>query len=276
MSAPEVGARLGHPRIHLHRTDSTNERARALAIGGAPHGTLITAAEQSAGRGRQGRAWSAPPGSSLLMSLLLRPPPDLLPLIAAVATCDALSAYTGTGTGTGTEAMIKWPNDIVLDSPHGLAKLAGILVEGRPQEGWAVLGMGVNVAVELERLPPDVRARAATLGGRPRDVEPLLAELLSALERRLAQPTDELLAAWSARDVLRGRTVRWGVPGHGDTSERRDGLGHQDTHGQGGPAGYSEGTAQGIDGAGRLVVALPAGGQTTLEAGEVHLAPVTC
>ena len=61
---------LGHPRLHLRSTDSTNERARALALAGAPHGTLVTAAEQTAGRGRQGRRWSAPAGSALLMSLL--------------------------------------------------------------------------------------------------------------------------------------------------------------------------------------------------------------
>src|SRR5580693_7229710 len=79
---------LGHPRVHLRRTDSTNERARALALAGAPHGTLVTASEQTAGRGRQGRSWSAPAGQALLMSLLLRSPPSLLPLIAAVAVCD--------------------------------------------------------------------------------------------------------------------------------------------------------------------------------------------
>src|SRR5438445_13549718 len=96
---------LGRPRLHLRNTDSTNERARALAAAGAPHGTLVTAAEQTAGRGRQGRSWSAPAGSSLLMSLLVRwrtgeevgalagkggieEEPRLLPLIAAVAVCD--------------------------------------------------------------------------------------------------------------------------------------------------------------------------------------------
>ncbi|HTA04728.1 MAG TPA: hypothetical protein VK774_00055, partial [Solirubrobacteraceae bacterium] len=83
-----TGAALGRPRLHLRRTDSTNDRARELALAGAPHGTLVTAAEQTAGRGRQGRRWSAPAHSALLMSLLLREPPQLLPLIAAVAVCD--------------------------------------------------------------------------------------------------------------------------------------------------------------------------------------------
>jgi BirA family transcriptional regulator, biotin operon repressor / biotin---[acetyl-CoA-carboxylase] ligase len=242
------GATLGHPRLHHLQIDSTNERARELALAGAPHGTLVTAAEQTAGRGRQGRTWSAPAGSSLLMSLLLRwaptaPPPGLLPLIAAVAACDAL----------GTEPRIKWPNDIVILSPTGgLAKLAGILVEGRPQERWAVLGIGVNVAVELDGLPLELRGTAATLGRGAEDVEPLLEQLLSALSGRLTQPTAELLAAWGARDALRGHRVRWGqiaADGHS-----------------------SEGIAQGVDGTGRLVVALDSGGQTALEAGEVHLA----
>jgi BirA family biotin operon repressor/biotin-[acetyl-CoA-carboxylase] ligase len=249
---------LGRPRVHLRRTDSTNERARALALAGAPHGTLVTASEQTAGRGRQGRSWLAPAGSSLLMSLLLRRPPTLLPLISALAVCDV----------AGEDAQIKWPNDIVVfeDTAEGpaLAKLAGILIEGRPQEGWAVLGIGLNVAVRLEELPPELRpgagrgagtgaARpAATLGGTPADIEPTLSRLLAALEHRLGERPDATLAAWRARDALRGREIAWAARG-----------------GTGSTAG---GTAQGIDGEGRLVVALADGGRVTLGAGEVHLA----
>ena len=81
---------IGHPRVHHRLTDSTNERARALAAAGAPHGTLVTADEQQAGRGRQGRAWSAPPGAAVLMSVLLRELSATLPLAAAVAVCEAL------------------------------------------------------------------------------------------------------------------------------------------------------------------------------------------
>jgi BirA family transcriptional regulator, biotin operon repressor / biotin---[acetyl-CoA-carboxylase] ligase len=240
--APEP--RLGRPRVHLRSTDSTNERARVLAAAGAPHGTLVTTAAQSSGRGRQGRSWSAPPGSSLLMSLVLRPAPRLTPLVAAVAVCDALRA------SGAPQARIKWPNDIVVEGAGGLEKLAGILVEGRPQEGWAVLGIGVNVAVELEQLPPEVRGRAATLGLGQEAVEPLLEDVLAALQRRLGQTPRELIDAWSARDVLRGREVSWG------SSERP-----------------RHGTAAGIDGDGRLIVELPGGGRTELEAGEVHLQP---
>jgi BirA family biotin operon repressor/biotin-[acetyl-CoA-carboxylase] ligase len=239
--APEPGA-LGRPRLHLRRTDSTNERARELASGGAPHGTLVTAAEQTAGRGRHGRRWSAPAGSSLLMSLVLRWPavrrsPELLPLAAAVAVCDV----------AGEAAQIKWPNDIVLDAPPGLAKLAGVLIEGRPQERWAVLGIGLNVAVDLAELPAEVRANAATLGRPPGEIEPTLQRLLAALERRLCEPEEATLAAWRARDALRGRDIAW-------------------------PSG--RGRAAGIDGTGRLIVALAGGGQATLEAGEVHLLQV--
>jgi len=240
---------LGAPRLHLRSTDSTNERARELALAGAPAGTLVTAGEQSAGRGRQGRRWSAPAGSSILMSLVLHSPPPLLPLMAAVAVCDV----------AGPDALIKWPNDVVVMSggPDGVpAKLAGILVEGRPQQGWAVLGIGLNVAVDLAELPEELRppapgqepaegARpAASMGREPGDLEPLLAELLTALERRLSEAPGLTLEAWRARDALLGRRIAWNG-GHG--------------------------IAGGIDGNGRLIVALEQGGHTELTAGEVHL-----
>jgi BirA family biotin operon repressor/biotin-[acetyl-CoA-carboxylase] ligase len=264
--ATPTSAGLGRPRLHLRRTASTNERARELAIAGAPHGTLVTASEQTAGRGRQGRHWSAPPHSSVLMSLLLRWPisdrsPELLPLMAAVAVCDA----------AGEQALIKWPNDVVTATDDGagdnhllpagerstqLAKLAGILVEARPQQRWAVLGIGLNVAVRLEDLPAELRPGgqqiagegsglpAATLGLAPSDVELTLARLLGALERRLTEDAATTLEAWRARDALRGREVVW----------------------SGG-----RGRADGIDGTGRLVVSLAGGGSTTLGSGEVHL-----
>jgi BirA family transcriptional regulator, biotin operon repressor / biotin---[acetyl-CoA-carboxylase] ligase len=262
-SAASTG--LGRPRVHLRRTDSTNERARVLALAGAPHGMLVTAAEQTAGRGRQGRRWSAPPGSSLLMSLVLRHPAPLLPLIAAVAVCDVV----------GERALVKWPNDIVLaaadvadadeDAGHplgetALSKLAGILIEGRPQEGWVVLGIGVNVAVDPHELPRELRAGsagsagerapmpAASLGGSAADVEPLLGRLLDALSRRLAEPAESTLEAWRARDALHGREIAWSA-GHG--------------------------RAQGVDERGRLVVALDDGEHTALSAGEVHLEEIS-
>ncbi len=266
---------LGSPRLHLRRTDSTNDRARALAIAGAPHGTLVTAAEQTAGHGRQGRAWTAPAGSALLCSLVLRNPPALLSLIAGVAVCDAV----------GPRARVKWPNDVVVETAGSgshaaeprrtgatggrpartdqpvapaLAKLAGILVEGRPQEGWAVLGIGVNVATGVADLPADVRERAASLEEPPSAIEPLLAELLDALARRLGEPSEQVLGAWRARDALLGREVSWArVP---PIAGGRPPI-----------AGGRHGRADGVDDTGRLVVRLAGGAVATLDAGEVHL-----
>ncbi len=221
---------VGSPRVHLRRTDSTNERARELAELGAPHGTIVTAGGQSAGRGRQGRSWVAPEGRALLCSLLLRDPPRLLPLAAGVATASVV----------GPRALVKWPNDVLLDG----RKVAGILVEGRPQERWAVVGIGVNVAFEPEDFPPELRDSAGTLGLGPDAIEPTLERLLEALERSIAASPQAVLEAFRARDALLARQVRW--------------------------AG-GEGRAAGVDGDGRLVVETPQG-RVTLDAGEVHLA----
>lgn len=226
---------LGSPRLHLAITDSTNTRARELAVAGAPHGTLVTAGEQLAGRGRQGRTWSAPPGRALLCSVLLRNPPRLLPLLAGVAVAEVASS-------AGARAQVKWPNDVLIDG----RKVAGILVEGRPQERWAVLGIGLNVALALEDFPPELRTTATTLGLAPKAVEPTLAVLLEVLERWLAQPADVVLEAVRARDALRGHRVSW----------------------SGG-----EGIADGIDGAGRLIIQAGDGRRVALDAGEVHLGP---
>ena len=224
---------LGRPRRHYRATDSTSDRARALAVAGAPHGTLVTAGEQHAGRGRQGRSWSAPRDRALLMSLVLREWPPLLPIAGAVAVAD----IAGSGA---SDVTIKWPNDVLLDG----RKLAGVLAEGRPQEGWAVLGIGLNVAVRREDLPPELRARAATLALEPAAIEPTLDRLLRALERRLAQPTADMLAEYRARDALAGREVRWA---------------------------QGAGIARGVDDSGRLLVELAGGARTALDSGEVHL-----
>ena len=130
---------LGAPRLHLRLTDSTNSRARELALGGAPHGTIVTATEQSAGRGRQGRTWSAPAGSSLLLSVVLRDPPQLLPLTAAVAVAEVV----------GGQALIKWPNDVVVEQaqPGG----AGAGEGGRDPRGGAPAGAMGGAGDRAER-----------------------------------------------------------------------------------------------------------------------------
>ncbi len=143
---------FGHPHLHLRLTGSTNERARALAEAGAPSGTIVTAGEQSAGRGRRGRVWSAPAGKALLYSAILRPldrEHALLPLSVPVAVCEAIESIAP------VECAIKWPNDVWIDE----RKVAGVLIEARPPD-WAVIGVGVNVAIEAGEFP-----RLAALAG---------------------------------------------------------------------------------------------------------------
>jgi len=231
---------IGHPRAHHRLTDSTNRVARDLAAAGAPHGTLVTAGEQSAGRGRSRRAWVAPAGSSVLMSVVLREPGQggpLLPLTAAVALADVLAELVG-------DVRIKWPNDVWV----GGRKVAGILVEGRPQEDWFVLGIGLNVSISAEQLPDELRDTATSIaasgGGRHR-VEDLLKTLLTVLDRRLGQKPAEVLGAWRERDALLGSAISWGG---------------------------GEGVAAGVDYSGALLVDT-ADGRVALDAGEVHLHP---
>jgi BirA family transcriptional regulator, biotin operon repressor / biotin---[acetyl-CoA-carboxylase] ligase len=221
---------IGRPRVHYRRTGSTNERARELAASGAPHGTLVSADEQTSGRGRQGRTWIAPRGSAVLMSLVLRQFGETLPLAAAVAVSEALPL----------PALVKWPNDIWIEG----RKVAGILVEGRPLEGWAVLGVGVNVSI-LE-FPAELRdvATSLRLAGSNSSNEEVLERVLAGLDHWLERPANQVLAAWRTIDALRGSQVRW--------------------------AGGS-GRATGINEAGALLVDTDAG-RVTLDAGEVHLA----
>ncbi len=223
-------SRLGRPRLHLRSVGSTNERARELAEAGAPHGTAVTAGEQTAGRGRQGRGWSTPPGSAIALSLVIRDPDPLLSLRAGLAVADL----------AGAGARVKWPNDVLLDG----RKVAGVLVEGRPQAGWAVLGIGVNAALDLALLPEELRGVAGTLGLAPRELPRALEELLRALETRLAEPGDATLAALRERDALAGRPLRW----------------------EGGA-----GTGAGIAADGALLVRRADGTLHELAAGEVHL-----
>lgn len=249
--AVRAGSVLGLPRLHLRVTDSTNTRARELAAAGAPHGTLVIAGEQRAGRGRQGRTWSAPAGRALLCSLVLRHPPELLSLAAGLAVAEVADAARGAGvvedaadatSGAGAPdapARVKWPNDVLVDG----RKVAGILVEGRPLEGWAVLGLGLNVALRVDDLPPEVRDRAGTLGLRPEAIAPTLERVLEALAQWLDAPKEAVLAGVRERDALVGQAVRWAA---------------------------GEGVAAGIDGDGRLVVDTEQGRQL-LSAGEVHL-----
>jgi BirA family biotin operon repressor/biotin-[acetyl-CoA-carboxylase] ligase len=236
-----AGPAFGEPHHHLESTDSTNDRARELAIEGAPSGTVVTADEQSAGRGRHGRRWSAPAGTALLYSAVLRPLDLrhlLLPLAAPVAVAEACESVGG------VECRIKWPNDVWLDE----RKLAGILIEARPPE-WAVIGIGVNVAIAANEFPEDLRWPATSLGAGA-SADAVRAAVDTALGRWVEAPADDILAAFAARDALRGREVSWdGGP---------DELGRS-------------GVADGIDERGNLIVAGAGGERVALGSGEVSL-----
>jgi BirA family transcriptional regulator, biotin operon repressor / biotin---[acetyl-CoA-carboxylase] ligase len=243
----EVSTPFGTPHRHFRQVGSTNTVARELAAAGAPHGTVVTAEEQTAGRGRQGRTWTAPPGAALLYSAIVRPlgpRHPLLPLAVPLAVCEVAETLR-----PGVECKVKWPNDIHLDG----RKLAGILIEARPQDGWAVLGVGFNLTIPAADFPEELRDRATSLFDEPRAVGNLSYGRITnsareALSERLAEwlAADEatVLAAWRERDALLGREVSW---------EKGSGV------------------AEGIDERGYLIVRVADGDRVTLGAGEVHL-----
>jgi BirA family biotin operon repressor/biotin-[acetyl-CoA-carboxylase] ligase len=170
-------------QIHYLTTiDSTNALAKKLADQGAPEGTLVITEEQTAGRGRRGRAWVSPAGANLLFSVLLRPPLEgdrifVLTMVLALAGVKALREVAG------VRAMIKWPNDLYV----GTKKLAGILTEfsvrGKKID-WTVLGMGMNVSWRPEA-PKGSGAPATSLleeRGQRVSRNDLLSEILTGFE----------------------------------------------------------------------------------------------
>lgn len=277
------GTSFGAPHRHFRLTDSTNARARELVEAGAPHGTIVTATEQTAGRGRQGRTWTAPPNKALLYSAILRPLDErhlLLPLAVPLAVCD-----TAEELAPGIECRIKWPNDIWIEE----RKLAGVLIEAKPQDSWAVIGVGLNLSISPDEFPPDLKDTAISLfdpskGSRgevrevPRkaahrretpaakplqhsersvseanpgtfpDFPPTPPTAAKVLNRHLASWVEAdratILAEWRVRDALKGRQISW-----------QDG----------------EGVADGIEDSGDLVVVASGGDRVVLGAGEVHL-----
>jgi BirA family biotin operon repressor/biotin-[acetyl-CoA-carboxylase] ligase len=234
--------RFGLPRRHYRVTDSTNERARELALAGAPGGTVVTAEEQTSGRGRRGRAWAAPPGKALLYSAILRPlgrEHGLLPLAVPLAVCEAVEALSS------RECRVKWPNDVWI----GESKAGGVLLEARPSD-WAVIGIGLNLAIEPAEFPPDLRWPATSVGQGV-----TAAAALAGIDERLGLLVDaaprRVLEEFAARDALRGREIHW--------------------EGGGGDFPSGAGRAEGIDDHGNLLVSTADGQRLSLGAGEVQL-----
>ena len=241
-------------------TGSTNADALALLRAGEPEGIVLVADHQTAGRGRAGRRWTAPPEAGLLLTVLLRPPAaavDLCTTAVALAATDALEQVAG------VDARLKWPNDLVFPGDGSVAdrKLAGILAEadwpaGGGDPGVAV-GIGINVAWPDE-LPDDLAEVAVAcnhVSDRSVDREELLVALVEALATRYARllvgDRASLVAEWRERSATLGQRVRV-----------------EQTHGE------VEGTAVDITGEGHLVVELDDGSQRSFAVGDVvHVRP---
>jgi BirA family biotin operon repressor/biotin-[acetyl-CoA-carboxylase] ligase len=237
---PLLRGRFGRPYLYLERCETTQR----LLDAGFPEGAVAVCEEQTAGRGRLGRRWEAPLGSSILASALLRPPSGTraaeLTLVAALATALAIER------AVGTSVAVKWPNDVLLDG-H---KVSGGIAEAL--DGAVVVGIGLNVNQEAGALPAGTKLPAGSLRtctGREHERAPILADLLLELERLYevwcATGIGPIAAELGTRDFLRGRRVS--VDG-------------------------ASGVAAGITRRGLLEVSTAAG-PVLVESGEVHLAP---
>lgn len=186
-------------------TDSTNRVAREWASGGADHGSLVVADYQTAGRGRLGRTWWAPAGSSLLFTLILRPalPAGRLGLInlaAAVAVSEALA-------GRGFRPAVKWPNDVLLSG----RKVAGILSEA----GGAAVCLGVAVNVNMVEFAPEISGTATSLAlesGAEFDRASLLGDVLDHLHELLCDPVARVPDAYRRWSGTLGALVQINLP----------------------------------------------------------------
>lgn len=197
---------LGYPHLHFQSTDSTNAQAKRLAQDGAPHGTTVSAAFQTAGRGRNGNSWTAPEGSSLLYSLLLRGPVDqLTPLRIGLATCNLVAAHFA----DPSSVQLKWPNDVLIDG----RKVAGILVEANPGQEWTVVGVGLNAALELDSVPLELRDTVATLDLAQPDIAALVSDLTSCIAAALKLNSQDLSTSLNRLDALAGHDVTWRAGG---------------------------------------------------------------
>lgn len=181
----DVGSAFGEPFHYFTTTASTNDEARALAVRGAPSGTTLLADHQTAGRGRLGRQWVAPPNQQLLVSLIWRPRAGSAPAALTLAVGVALHRALTAALPAGTQLALKWPNDLEVSG----RKLGGVLVEGGNSEhgAHAVIGFGLNVHPVLPA--PDVVMNPISLSelGAETPREELLVSLLRALAGELRQ-----------------------------------------------------------------------------------------
>lgn len=244
---------------HIERTGSTNDTARELARSGSPHGTIVLADIQTAGRGTQGRKWFSAPGLGLYASFILRPDPgsdidtrDLagLPFAVGLALAETVASETG------ALCRLKWPNDLFWNR----RKVAGILVENvfsGSRFEFAVAGIGLNLGHAEGDFPEDIRGLSASLSmitGRPFEREPLLPPLGEALERwynilnnQGKAEVIEVFESWlafsrgcSLRVKLRERTVPGSFLG-------LDGDGRLVVGTEAGPESFSCGSVLGLD-----------------------------
>lgn len=203
--------------VKLANTASTNADAMKAAANGAAEGTVIVAAAQSAGRGRQGRQWVSQPGAGLYISIVLRPPCDILrastlPLAAGLAVAEALDPLLPSA-GSPFPVAIKWPNDLHV----GGRKLCGILCELSSDAAGVrhvVAGIGVNVNLDVPTLPPDVAAIATSLkaeAGHAFQLDDVLTRILASFGEVygewLGQGFPALLPRIARRDTLLGKRV---------------------------------------------------------------------
>lgn len=239
--------RLGREIDHLPVTGSTMDIARARARAGEPEGYTVMAEEQTAGRGRLGRVWVAPPGVNISVSVLLRPTSHQmkrLGMSVPLAVADAVEEVSG------LTPLLKWPNDVRVNG----RKLCGILIEAAmlgDTPSFAIAGIGLNVNLDAAAYPEiaGIATSIATERGRPVSREHTLAALLNALERHYdRRDGDALRQEWRSRLETLGQQVSVTFAGR---TER--------------------GVAEDVDEEGSLLLRLRDGRLLTFPAGEVTL-----
>lgn len=189
--------------FHYQEIDSTNDMAKQLAFEGAPHGSLVTADRQTAGRGRRGRTWLSSDDDNIYMTLLLRPEfaPDKAPMLTLVM---AYSVAEAIKERTGLETQIKWPNDLVWEG----RKLVGILTEMSVcEQGISYVVVGVGVNVNTMHFAEEVAETAVSIHqatGKVWKKEEIIAEIVKNFEinYKLFEQTEDLSAIREAYNAL--------------------------------------------------------------------------